>query len=716
MALLLSTISADGNIGDLKDVLKNAFEKSLDEVYKKYQNNPLLQQSIQQKKEQTTPVVSQQIVKPKDVVFKRRILKKVLNNDQKDENNRTLDGLNPLAMIENLMGNQSNASHPQIRGFVSEVKSFTGPDGHTRVEHMTEPINGGFMGNMLDKPEITIEDLGTPVQRENPLEMLLDGGLRPKPKQITMEMEIPLKKPTLNIEPTINPLLDLMGGNMGGGEAVRMAPRLNEPEIIVEEIPRLNRPINDLIEERDSSSDEDHIPLSLLPNNNLPLNRPKKKVNPDELGDLLGDFLSNEIEKHEASKESVDEDAYHNKVIEPDVVIIGGDELRKRPQNDPFTKIGLPIRYDAEKNARLKNIRKRRRSRIRRQKRIKAALKSNNLSQDEFPIMYESKKPNTRPKRIRKRRRRIRRRKRVFAPKSDNLSQNQFVTQLADLLMKPAEKGKLLDDTQLSRKADPLSIRVERTSPEDGLLNILTGGLGNEIDEERPNLVSVQVRPNKIRIADKLAKNSSSDSDSSNSSEDNMLDKILNNKSSSSTSEEEIDPDNHYPLLNQDYKSYRRPFKTFPTVGHRNGGKVFLSNDIENLLKPLKFPYLISRNRKPGPILHKRRGGRRRRINRYREPGPILHKRRGGRRRRINRYREPGPILHKKDGGGRRRINRYREPGPILHKKDGGGRRRIKISQNVNPILSADDLNELAQGILLPLPFKERKLNMQRRS
>ena len=178
-------------------------------------------------------------------------------------------------------------------------------------------------------------------------------------------------------------------------------------------------------------------------------------------------------------------------------------------------------------------------------------------------------------------------------------------------------------------------------------------------------------------------------------STNNMLDKILNNKSSSSTSEEEIDPDNHYPLLNQDYKSYRRPFKTFPTVGHRNGGKVFLSNDIENLLKPLKFPYLISRNRKPGPILHKRRGGRRRRINRYREPGPILHKRRGGRRRRINRYREPGPILHKKDGG---------------------GRRRIKISQDVNPILSADDLNELAQGILLPLPFKERKLNMQRRS
>lgn len=616
MALLLSTISADGDIGDLKDVLKNAFEKSLDEVYKKYQNNPLLQQSIQQKKEQVTPVVSQQIVKPKDVVFKRRILKKVLNNDQKDENNRTLDGFNPLAMIESLMGNQSNTPHPQIRGFVSEVKSFTGPDGHTRVEHMTEPINGGFMGNMLDKPEISIEDLGTPVRRENPLEMLLGGGFRPKPKQITMEMEIPLKKPSLNIEPTINPLLELMQGNMGGGEAVRMAPRLNEPEIIVEEIPRLNRPINDLIEDRDSSSDEDHIPLSLLPNNNLPLNRPKKKVNPDELGDLLGDFLSNEIEKHEANKDSVDEDTYHNKVIEPDVVIIGGDELRKKPQNDPFAEI-------------------------------------------DFPIRYEDKKPNTRPKRIRKRRRRRvrrrRQRKRVSAPKSDNLSQNQFVTQLADLLMKPDERGKLLDDTQLSRKADPLSIRVERTSPEDGLLNILTGGLGNEIDEERPNLVSVQVRPNKIRIADKLAKNSSSssDSDSSNSNEDNMLDKILNNKASSSTSEEEIDPDNHYPLLNENYRPHRRPFKMFPTVGHRNGGKSFSPTDIESILRPFELPNPVNRNREPGPIVHKRRGGR---------------------------------------------------------------RRRIKRRRDVHPILSASDLNELAQGILLPLPFKERKLNIQRRS
>ena len=624
-AVLIGVLRAEGDVGNLKDVLRNAFEKSLDEVYKKYQNNPLLQQSIQHKEEKVAPVVSQQNVKPKDVVFKRRILKKVLNNEQKADDNRILENLNPLALMENLIGNRAPGPQPKIRGFVSEVKSFTGPDGRTRVEHFTEPINGGPSGIMLDKPQISIEELNTPIVRENPLEMLLDGGLRPKPKQVEIQMEIPLKKPSLNIEPTINPLLDLMKGNQGGEGLVQLAPRLDEPEIIVEEIPRMRKPIQDLAESNSSSSDEDDVPIIA----------PKKKVNVDELGDLLGDFLSNEIDRHEDQTEPLITHDYHTKEIEPDVVVIGGDAVRRKPDLDPF-------------------------------------------SGNDFPIVYQDSKPSTRRKRVRRRRRkRLRRRKRVAVPNTDDLAQNQFVTQLADLLMKPAERGKLLDDTQLSRKADPLSIRVEPDRSDNGLLNILSDGLTNDISDEEPNYFPLEVKPNKIRIAANRNKSSSS---SDESSQDNLLDQVLNNKASSSSSsnEEEIDPDNHYPLLNENYKSHRRPFKNLPTVGHRNGGSTFTPSDIESLMRPFELSNPINRGR-------------------TREPGPIYHRRNGNIRRR-GRIREPGPIYHKKNDDSRLRA------------------RRIKRRRDVKPVLSLDDLSALANGILIPIPFKERKLNLQRRS
>lgn len=338
------------NIQSLKDMMVKKFDDSLEKVYdeikkKQGQNQSRLVQDENDKALLKNDIeLGQKEQAPKQDNIDKPITQSkadeqdsTVKDNESDDNRKLCNNYDGTSRTHSQTVHQTakiRIDHPtgQVRGFISSVKSVTGPDGKTIIQTFSRPIKGDINLNSIENvqknPLITnIEKNFTPFAsdelsdpRNDPL-----GLLHPILEDID---EAPQSSVTEDIG--YNPIQDILNGLMTPKKIKPIRHDLSQfnlpfPIEKIENIDgnRIRRVSSSNSNSKTSSSDSNNKTSSSSDSSE---EQPKAVHSVDSIADLLGNFLDKEIGEHESKKQIPDEDNYHRKKVHPKFIVIEEDD------------------------------------------------------------------------------------------------------------------------------------------------------------------------------------------------------------------------------------------------------------------------------------------------------------------------------------------------------------------------------------------------------
>lgn len=295
---------------DLVEKLKKAYEQSLNDVM-----NDLLSKKTDEASlvKQSEPIVSRST---KVLSNSNNVTHKILykNGSRSVRVNQNGGSISPMELNGfHIMGK------PQVHvsGFVKRIESVTDKNGHTTVKETTQQISPSNIASLEHDLSNGAGILGRKTCDSNTTPLL--GGLLDFPFDRDIDEE---QQPVVMIrriqEPRDNPLEGLLDGLLEGLNSQPQYDEVSSPMRRRVVRPRPKRVIRRrVIRRRPVPADEELHPEVA------------------HVARLYGDFLDNEIARHQNNQFADNADAYHHKMIRPKLITV-------REVPSPVSSIGKP--------------------------------------------------------------------------------------------------------------------------------------------------------------------------------------------------------------------------------------------------------------------------------------------------------------------------------------------------------------------------------------